>query len=72
MSRFNENNEYAPERMVKTDFGFALKSETMPHRRDCLWLQEPSGHIYTFDGDGWMRLRPPENKIYPPEHLKHG
>jgi hypothetical protein len=72
MSRFNENDEYDPKRMVETPFGFALESDTMPNRRVCFWLKTPERHIYTFDGDAWFRLHPPEPKLYPPEDLKHG
>ena len=72
MSAFKENDEYDPKNFVETEFGFALQQEEMPKRHDVFWKQMPSGHIYTFDGDGWLRLKPPEPKLYPPGDLKHG
>jgi hypothetical protein len=72
MSRFKESYEYAPKNFEQTDFGFALVQDGMPHRHDVFWLKTPERHLYSFDGDAWFRLHPPEPKLYPPTHLNHG
>jgi hypothetical protein len=72
MSAFKENDEYEPTKFERTDFGFALAQEAMPHRRDVFWLKLPERHVYSFDGDGWIRLNPPEKRIFPRTELPHG
>ena len=74
MSKMKESggDEYMPNHFVKTDFGFALAQEEMPHRRDVFWYKLPEGHVYSFDGDGWLRLNPPQKYIYPRGDLPHG
>ena len=70
MSRYLESDEFNPANMVPTGFGFCLKLDRMPTRRDIRWLKMPEGHIYDFDGDGWYRIDPPEKKFIDPK--KHG
>ena len=71
MSHFKETDEFDPANMVKTDYGFALKQERMPSRHDVFWLKMPEESIYVWEGDGWLRLRPPEPKLYPAKDLPH-
>jgi quercetin dioxygenase-like cupin family protein len=72
MSRFLENDEFEPSKLVPTKYGFALAQESMPHRQDVRWLKLPERHIYCFDGDGWYRLEPPEPIRLPTGDLHHG
>lgn len=61
--------EPAP-RMEPTEFGWALASETMPHRGETnIWMKLPERHVYLWDGDGYERVSPPEQKFVP---FKHG
>ena len=71
MSAFLESSEYDPKRFVQTEHGFVLESETMPRRKDVLW-KNPLGHIYFCDGDEWVRLSPPDRRIYNDKNLNHG
>jgi len=73
MSRFLESDEFNPANMVPVDgYGFCLKSENMPKRKDVRWLKMPEEHVYFFDGDAWYRRSPPEIKTLSPGDLKHG
>jgi len=49
-------------RMTQTDFGWALEGDTPPRRGDLLWVHRPTGDIYHWDGDGWFRMKPADNK----------
>lgn len=57
--------------MVWTDYGWALASLTPPYRRDLFWVKMPERHVYTWDGDGWYRIDPPEMVRFPFGDLKH-
>jgi hypothetical protein len=72
MSSTRGDREYDPANIVETEYGFALAQAEAPFRRDIFWKQIPSGHIYTFDGDGWLRVSPPERQPLLPGNLKHG
>lgn len=59
--------------MELTDFGWAVVSETMPPRGEFqFWLKTPERHVYSFDGDGWERVKPPERHFLPAKDLPHG
>lgn len=60
--------------MVPTEFGFAVESVDMPRRGETnIWKKMPEGHVYLWDGDGWLRVSPPElHYINHGEHLPHG
>lgn len=60
------------DQIEKTEFGWAIACETMPYRKDMMWLKLPERHIYQFDGDGWFRVKPPEPGFIPEGDLNHG
>lgn len=60
------------EPLAYTDYGWAAISLTPPSRRDLMWMKMPEKHIYTFDGDGWFRIDPPEMVFIPDGDLNHG
>lgn len=54
-----------------TDFGWARISLTPPREYDMHWMKMPEKHLYTWDGDGWYRIQPPEPNFVPGD-LPHG
>jgi hypothetical protein len=59
------------EKFVNTEFGWAIESHE-PLRNDLYWIPTGTNHIYVFDGDGWVRIRPPEKRKLPDGDLDHG
>lgn len=57
---------------VWTEFGWARVSFDPPKEIDLHWVKMPENHIYTWDGDGWYRISPPEIVRFPAGDLKHG
>ena len=66
-----KQNEVSEAPMVWTHYGFATVSIEPPSRRDILWSKMPENSIYTFDGDGWYRIDPPDQERFPDGDLKH-
>lgn len=58
--------------MVYTEFGWAYASFDPPSDRALHWVKMPEKHIYTWDGDGWYRISPPEMEIVKYGDLPHG
>lgn len=65
-------NEPSEAPMVSTEFGWALASLTPPGRRDLLWMKMPEQHIYSWDDQGWHRIKPPEKEVDEMKDLPHG
>lgn len=63
--------EREPGLMVMTDFGWALESN-QPIRKDLYWVPTGTTNVYWFDGDGWVRVRPPERVPHNGKELAHG
>ena len=59
-------------RMVLTDFGWALESPEPTSRHDLFWIPSGTNHVYSWDGDGWFRIRPPEKVPHTMKDLPHG
>jgi hypothetical protein len=57
---------------VWTDFGWAHASLTPPRDKDMHWIKMPEQHIYTWDGDAWYRIKPPEFQKIEERDLPHG
>ena len=55
---------------VYTHFGWARASIDPPKDIDLHWVKMPEKHVYTWDGDGWYRIDPPERHWIPGD-LKH-
>lgn len=60
------------EKIVQTEVGWAIESETPPWRRDMFWCKTPERHVYTFQEDGWYRVVPPDRGFLPEGDLNHG
>jgi hypothetical protein len=58
-------------KMVLTDYGWGLESK-MPTRKDLFWIPEGTKQVYTWDGDGWYRIKPPERPAHNGKDLAHG
>lgn len=59
--------------MVKTEFGWAISSDSMPPRGETnIWNKTPENHIYLWDGDGWERVKPAEPFFIKAQDLAHG
>lgn len=68
----NPTSEVSEAPMVQTEFGWALASLTPPYRTDLFWVKMPERHVYTWDADGWYRIKPPERAPIPDHDLPHG
>lgn len=58
-------------RMRLTDYGWSLESKE-PTRKDLFWIPEGTEQVWSWDGDGWYRLRPPERPPHNGKDLAHG
>jgi len=56
--------------LVLTPYGWASASLTPPRDIGLLWAKMPEGHTYTWDGDGWYRIDPPD-QFYVSAELGH-